>query len=87
MERLVTELAVSGLQAQVDFADFRFPWGRRHALLVVVGYSRLEDLEYPGAPEVVLPDGPGQGPGRSGSPPPASAADTARRAPRPARRS
>jgi len=30
-----------GHQAQVDFADFRFPWGKRHALLVVLGYSRL----------------------------------------------
>ena len=30
-----------GLQAQVDFADFKFPWGKRHALLVVLGYSRL----------------------------------------------
>jgi transposase len=30
-----------GLQAQVDFADFKFPWGRRHALMVVLGYSRL----------------------------------------------
>lgn len=28
-------------QAQVDFAEFRFPWGTRHALLVVLGYSRL----------------------------------------------
>jgi transposase len=30
-----------GRQAQVDFADFRFPWGKRYALLVVLGYSRL----------------------------------------------
>jgi transposase len=30
-----------GLQAQVDFADFQFPWGKRHALLVVLGHSRL----------------------------------------------
>jgi transposase len=28
-------------QAQVDFARFRFPWGIRYALLVVLGYSRL----------------------------------------------
>jgi transposase len=28
-------------QAQVDFAEFRFPWGKRFALLVVLGYSRL----------------------------------------------
>ena len=30
-----------GRQAQVDFAQFRFPWGVRYALLVVLGYSRL----------------------------------------------
>lgn len=28
-------------QAQVDFAEFRFPWGKRYALLVALGYSRL----------------------------------------------
>ena len=28
-------------QAQVDFADFQFGWGKRYALLVVLGYSRL----------------------------------------------
>jgi hypothetical protein len=27
--------------AQVDFAEFRFPWGNRYALLVVLCYSRL----------------------------------------------
>lgn len=31
----------AGRQAQVDFAAFRFPWGTRYALLVVLGYSRL----------------------------------------------
>jgi len=30
-----------GHQAQLDFADFRFPWGKRAALMVVLGYSRL----------------------------------------------
>lgn len=30
-----------GHQGQVDFADFRFPWGRRSALVVVLGYSRM----------------------------------------------
>lgn len=29
-----------GKQGQVDFAEFRFPWGKRYALLVVLGYSR-----------------------------------------------
>ena len=28
-------------QGQVDFGTFRLPWDRRHALLVVLGYSRL----------------------------------------------
>ena len=31
----------AGLQAQVDFAEFRLPWGKRYALVVVLGYSRL----------------------------------------------
>ena len=35
-----------GLQAQVDFAEFAFPWGKRHALLVVLGYSRLLWLRF-----------------------------------------
>ena len=30
-----------GKQAQVDFAEFRLPWGKRFALLVVLGHSRL----------------------------------------------
>lgn len=35
-----------GKQAQVDFAEFRFPWGKRFALLVVLGYSRLLRLRF-----------------------------------------
>ena len=35
-----------GHQAQVDFAVVRFPWGTRHALLVVLGYSRLLWLQF-----------------------------------------
>lgn len=35
-----------GHQAQVDFADVQFPWGRRFALLVVLGYSRLLWLRF-----------------------------------------
>jgi len=31
----------AGHQTQVDFARFRFPWGIRYALLVVLCYSRL----------------------------------------------
>ncbi|MEM9558545.1 MAG: IS21 family transposase [Acidobacteriota bacterium] len=35
-----------GHQAQVDFACFRLPWGRRWALLVVLAYSRLLWLRF-----------------------------------------
>lgn len=35
-----------GHQAQVDFARFRFPWGIRYALIVVLGYSRLLWLRF-----------------------------------------
>lgn len=35
-----------GHQGQVDFAEFRLPWGKRHALLVVLGYSRLKWLQF-----------------------------------------
>ena len=31
----------AGQQAQVDFAHFRLPWGRRYALLVVLSYPWL----------------------------------------------
>lgn len=40
-EPLVRFETAPGHQAQVDFAEFRFPWGKRYALLVVLGYSRL----------------------------------------------
>ncbi len=35
-----------GHQGQVDFADFRLPWGKRHTLIVVLGYSRLMWLRF-----------------------------------------
>jgi transposase len=35
-----------GHQAQVDFAEFRFPWGRRYALVVVLAFSRLLWLKF-----------------------------------------
>jgi transposase len=35
-----------GVQGQVDFAHFRFPWGVRYALVVVLGYSRLLWLRF-----------------------------------------
>jgi transposase len=36
----------AGFQGQVDFASFNLPWGRRYALLVVLGYSRLIWLKF-----------------------------------------
>jgi transposase len=35
-----------GHQAQVDFAEVKLPWGKRYALLVVLGYSRLLWLRF-----------------------------------------
>lgn len=35
-----------GRQAQVDFAEFCLPWGKRYALLVVLGYSRMMWLQF-----------------------------------------
>lgn len=35
-----------GQQGQVDFAEFRLPWGKRYALVVVLGYSRLLWLQF-----------------------------------------
>ena len=35
-----------GHQGQVDFAQSRLPWDQRHALIVVLGYSRLMWLKY-----------------------------------------
>lgn len=47
-----------GHQAQVDFAEFRLPWGKRYALLVVLGYSRLMWLQfYPRQTMAVLTGG------------------------------
>jgi len=40
-ETVVRFETAAGHQAQVDFAHFRFSWGVRYALLVVLGYSRL----------------------------------------------
>ena len=35
-----------GHQAQFDFAEVKLPWGKRWALLVVLGYSRLLYVEF-----------------------------------------
>jgi transposase len=45
-EPLVRFETEPGHQAQVDFAEFTFPWGKRHALLLVLGYSRLLWLRF-----------------------------------------
>ena len=36
----------AGHQDQVDFGTFTLPWGRRHALVIVLGYSRLLWLHF-----------------------------------------
>jgi transposase len=45
-EPLVRFETPAGFQGQVDFGTFQLPWGRRHALLVVLGYSRLLWLRF-----------------------------------------
>jgi len=45
-EPLVRFETPAGFQGQVDFATFNLPWGRRYALLVVLGYSRLLWLRF-----------------------------------------
>lgn len=39
-------------QAQVDFAEVRFPWGKRYALLVVLGYSRHMCVQFSAKPDM-----------------------------------
>lgn len=47
-EPLIRFETAPGHQGQVDFAEVRLPWGKRYALLVVLGYSRLLWLQcYP----------------------------------------
>lgn len=46
VEEVVRFETPAGLQGQVDFAEFRFPWGKRFALLFVLGYSRLLWLQF-----------------------------------------
>ena len=46
VEEVVRFETAAGLQGQVDFGEFKFPWGKRYALLVVLGYSRLLWLQF-----------------------------------------
>jgi transposase len=45
-EPLVRFETPAGFQGQVDFGTFQLPWGRRYALLVVLGYSRFLWLRF-----------------------------------------
>jgi transposase len=40
-EPIVRFETAPGHQAQVDFAEVKLPWGKRYALVVVLGFSRL----------------------------------------------
>ena len=46
VESLVRFETPAGHQGQVDFGTFTLPWGRRHALVIVLGYSRLLWLHF-----------------------------------------
>jgi transposase len=45
-EPIVRFETAAGHQAQVDFAEIKLPWGKRYALLVVLGFSRLLWLRF-----------------------------------------
>ena len=45
VESLVRFETPAGRQGQVDFGTFTLPWGRRHALVIVLGYSRLPQAQ------------------------------------------
>ena len=46
VEAVVRFETPAGRPGQVDFATFTLPWGRRHALVVVLGHSRLLWLRF-----------------------------------------
>lgn len=45
-EPIVRFETAPGLQAQFDFAEVKLPWGKRYAVLVVLGYSRKLYVEF-----------------------------------------
>jgi transposase len=45
-EPIVRFETAPGQQAPFDFAEIRFPWGKRFALLVMLGYSRVLYVEF-----------------------------------------
>ena len=47
VEAVVRFETSAGRQGQVDFATFTLPWGRRHALVVVLSHSRLDPVGAP----------------------------------------
>ncbi len=46
LEPVVRFETAAGHQAQLDFGTFNTPWGKRHALVVVLGYSCLQWFEF-----------------------------------------
>ncbi len=46
VESLVRFETPAGRQGQVDFGTFTLPWGRRHALVIVLGFTRLLWLHF-----------------------------------------
>ena len=46
VEAVVRFETPAGRQGQVDFATFTLPWGRRHALVMVLSHSRLLWLRF-----------------------------------------
>ncbi len=45
-ELIIRFKTAPGWQGQVDFAEVKLPWGKRYAVLVVLGYSRKSYVEF-----------------------------------------